>query len=100
MWLIKHLGDSRLASMGPRLKRNILFGDSAVDEASNDLQPVLAIRSVSRAAIYRGNMYYQSDYVDVNFPHVGVDGHAISASSSYLPYSYEQRPIEDRRFYT
>ena len=45
-------------------------------------------------------MYHQEIYVDATFPRVGGDGATISASSSYLPYSYEQKPIEDRLIYT
>ena len=44
-------------------------------------------------------MSNQSYYVDANCPYVGTDMHTVSASPSY-PYSYEQKPIEDRRFHT
>ena len=45
--------------------------------------------------MYHQPAYHQPAYVDANGPCVGVDRHAVSASSSYLPYNYEHEPVED-----
>mgnify|MGYP007092292110 CR=1 FL=1 len=40
-------------------------------------------------------MDHRFSYLDENSPFIGTVGQIISASSSYLPYSYEHKPVED-----
>ena len=85
-----------LVSAG-EFRRNILFGDSAGDEASNGLQPVPATRRTSsrKALICKGNMDPRFSYLDASSSYVGMAGQTASTSSSYLSYSYAQKPAED-----
>ena len=45
--------------------------------------------------MYHQPAYHQPAYVDANGPCFGVGGYTTSASSSYPPYNYEQKPVEE-----
>ena len=81
---------------------NTLFGDSAGDE-SFEQSPACSCYEENRhqvVAIYIGNMYHQSPYVDANNPYVvarSPNEHVVSASPSFInnTSNYVQQPVHN-----